>query len=524
MHAVLRRMHPAVKAGCFQIYEKGSVRRLLCSVLFLVSLLSFGWITVKAWGFIAPPPVVVSAPTTTRSVPSTFVIPITVGDVTGIGIVAYQFNLVFDPAVIHTSGSNFGCSTAGTLSSAAGLSATCNVNPSGTLRVSVSGANGMTGSGTILNVTFTTDAAATAGNVSPLNFDEVTFFNSGGVVANTPVNGQITLIGGTPTPTATPTITPSTTPTPTVTPTATPTSTPTATPTNTPTATPTATATTTPTPTAKTLFDYDGDQKADVSVFRPSNGLWFLDRSQAGGFVLQLGNATDQIAPADFDGDGKTDIAVYRQASGTWYIYNSATSTYTTTGFGVAEDMPAPGDYDGDGKADIAIYRPSTGTWWIYRSTLGLIAIQFGLPDDVPVPGDFDGDANTDLVVFRPSNGVWYMQRSTAGGYAIQFGNATDKIAPADYDGDGKMDVAIYRASQGTWYIVNSSNGDYPVQVFGLSTDIPAPGDYDGDGKADVAIFRPSNGQWWLNRTTAGLTVVQFGLNGDQPTQNAFGN
>ncbi|CAN5365612.1 hypothetical protein BH10ACI3_BH10ACI3_21210 [soil metagenome] len=300
----------------------------------------------------------------------------------------------------------------------------------------------------------------------------------------------------------------------------TPTNTPTATPTNTQTATPTAS----PTPLVRTEFDYDGDGRSDVSVYRPSNGLWYLQRSTAGETATQFGISTDKIAPADFDGDGKTDVAVYRQASGTWYIYNSATATYTTTGFGIAEDLPAPGDYDGDGKADIAIYRPSTGTWWLNRSTAGLTAVQFGLAGDVPVPGDYDGDGKADLVVYRPSNGVWYMQRSTAGGYAIQFGNSTDKIVPADYDGDGKMDVAVYRPSQGTWYSVNSSNGAYPVQVFGLSDDIPVPGDYDGDGKADVGIFRPSNGQWWLNRTTSGLTVTQFGSNGDKPTESAFGN
>ncbi|CAN5373344.1 hypothetical protein BH10ACI3_BH10ACI3_02820 [soil metagenome] len=271
-------------------------------------------------------------------------------------------------------------------------------------------------------------------------------------------------------------------------------------------------------------FDYDGDGKADVSVFRPSDGIWFIDRSQAGGFAIQFGALADKIAPVDFDGDGKTDVAVYRPTQGTWYIYNSATATITTTGFGIAEDIPAPGDYDGDGKADVAIYRPSTATWWLNRSTAGLIAIQFGLSGDIPVPGDFDGDGKADLVVYRPSNGVWYMQRSTAGGFAIQFGNATDKIVPADYDGDGKLDVAIYRPLQTTWYIVNSSNGQYPVQVFGLATDIPAPADYDGDGKADVAIFRPTNGQWWMNRTTAGLTVMQFGITGDRPTPSAFGN
>ncbi len=274
------------------------------------------------------------------------------------------------------------------------------------------------------------------------------------------------------------------------------------------------------------FFDFDGDGVTDIAVFRPSNGLWFrrISYSQTATRVFQWGADGDKIAPADYDGDSIADIAVFRPSGGAWYIVNSSTTSPATLIFGLESDLPVPADYDGDGKADIAIYRPSTGQWWLNRTTAGLTAIQFGLEGDVPVPGDFDGDGKADLVVFRPSNGIWYMQRSTAGGFAIQFGNSKDKIAPADYDGDGKMDVGIYRPSQGTWYSVNSSNGGYPVTVFGLSTDIPVPGDYDGDGKADIAIFRPSNGQWWLNRTTSGLTVVQYGSNGDKPTMSAFGN
>ena len=70
---------------------------------------------------------------------------------------------------------------------------------------------------------------------------------------------NVTISGGTPTPTNTPTATPTNTPT--ATPTATPTNTPTATPTNTPTATPTSTPTSTPTatPTPGGGAGFEGD-------------------------------------------------------------------------------------------------------------------------------------------------------------------------------------------------------------------------------------------------------------------------
>jgi len=139
----------------------------------------------------------VTAPTLFKSKPSTFSIPITVDNISGLGVFAFQFNVLYNPAVIDPSGVNFGCSTAGTLAGDAGLTPTCNILPDGTLRVSVSGVAPMTGSGTVMNLTFATDAAAVLGSTSPLTFENVFFFNSGGALANVPHNGQVTVIGPT---------------------------------------------------------------------------------------------------------------------------------------------------------------------------------------------------------------------------------------------------------------------------------------------------------------------------------------
>jgi hypothetical protein len=142
-------------------------------------------------------PVAITAPFLTKTRPSTFVVPISVGDISGNGILAFQFNIVYNPAVIDPSGVNFGCSTTGTLAETANLTATCNVQPDGVLRVAVSGTGAMTGSGTILKVTFATDPATVPGNTSPLTFQNLFFFNGSGPVATNPTNGQVMIVGAT---------------------------------------------------------------------------------------------------------------------------------------------------------------------------------------------------------------------------------------------------------------------------------------------------------------------------------------
>lgn len=137
-------------------------------------------------------------------------------------------------------------------------------------------------------------------------------------------------------------------------------------------------------------FDYDGDGKSDLSVFRPSDGNWYINNSSNNSLsVLQFGISGDLIAPADFDGDGKTDICVFRPGDGGWYRLNSSNNTFTPVQFGTDGDLPVPGDFDGDGKADLVVFRPSSGTWYLLRTTGGFTGFKFGANGDILTPHAF---------------------------------------------------------------------------------------------------------------------------------------
>ncbi len=277
-------------------------------------------------------------------------------------------------------------------------------------------------------------------------------------------------------------------------------------------------------PTARRPFDFDGDGKTDISIFRPSAGEWWYSKSSNGGnAALQFGTSTDKLTPADFTGDGKTDIAFWRPSTGFWFVLRSEDSSFLSFPFGTTGDVPFVGDFDADGKADPGVFRPSTLTWFISKSTGGTIIQTFGATGDLPVVADYDGDGKSDIAIYRPSVGEWWIQRSGNNSvYAFQFGNSTDKPVQGDYTGDGKADAAFFRPSNGFWFILRSEDSSFFSVPFGTSGDVPSPGDYDGDGKFDTAVFRPSNVTWFINRTSAGILIATFGAAGDVSVPNVY--
>lgn len=140
------------------------------------------------------------------------------------------------------------------------------------------------------------------------------------------------------------------------------------------------------------VADFDGDGQTDFSVFRPSDGTWYLLESGSNTFrARQFGMSGDKIVPGDYDGDGRTDMAVYRpnpaQPGNLWYILRSSDSSYfITVPWGISTDTPVPGDYDGDGRTDVAVYR--AGVWYIVQSSNGnLTTRDYGSAGDIPVAG-----------------------------------------------------------------------------------------------------------------------------------------
>jgi hypothetical protein len=143
--------------------------------------------------------------------------------------------------------------------------------------------------------------------------------------------------------------------------------------------------------------DYDGDGKTDYAVWRPWIAYWAVTKS-SGNYSKEASNViwkqwglpSDYVMGGDYTGDSLADLVVWRPSNGTWYICSSSTAFDCSKGtgvqFGFPGDQPVHFDMDGDGRLDYAVFRPSNSTWYVRSSATNQVLVkQFGSKNDYPV-------------------------------------------------------------------------------------------------------------------------------------------
>lgn len=143
--------------------------------------------------------------------------------------------------------------------------------------------------------------------------------------------------------------------------------------------------------------DFDGDRKSDYAIWRPQSGYWAVinsksnfDKSSSDVIWKQWGVTGDFPMSGDYTGDGKADLVVWRPSDGSWYVCKSETGFNCSQGqriqFGLPGDVPIHFDMDGDKVLDYAVWRPSNGVWYVKSSVSGaVIAKQYGATGDYPI-------------------------------------------------------------------------------------------------------------------------------------------
>ncbi len=339
-------------------------------------------------------------------------------------------------------------------------------------------------------------------------------------------------------------------------------------------------------------FDFDGDGNDDLFLYRPGAGAVFVLKATGNGNFLTVGQPVgdngsddpngiggydllspdDQVFPFDFDGDGKDDLFLYRPGTGAVFVLKSnGDGNFTAVGQPVGDngsdepngiggynllsprDKVFPFDFNGDGKDDLFLYRPGTGAVFVLKSNGDGNFTAVGQPvgdngSDLPngIGGydllsandqvfsfDFNADGKDDLCLFRPGTGAVFVLKSNGDGNFVAVGKPVgdngsaepngiggydllspqDKVFPFDFDGDGTDDLFLYRPGMGAVFVLRSNgdgnftavgqpvgdNGsDDPNGIGGYDllspNDQVFPFDFDRDRRHDLLLYRPGTG------------------------------
>jgi endonuclease/exonuclease/phosphatase family metal-dependent hydrolase len=168
------------------------------------------------------------------------------------------------------------------------------------------------------------------------------------------------------------------------------------------------------------IGDVDGDGRSDLLVWRAPSGIWFWLTSSSGysysaSGMRQWGTKTLADVPmlGDFDGDRRADLTVWRPGTGMWF-WLTAASGYSTSASGMRQ---------WGGLGDVPVISTT------FRNTGGGGA---GAPAPTPAPAPAPAPAPSPSPAPAPTSGVplRVLQWNTHhGGYGTDGVYSTDRLA-----------------------------------------------------------------------------------------------
>jgi len=267
-------------------------------------------------------------------------------------------------------------------------------------------------------------------------------------------------------------------------------------------------------PTSVVVGDFNGDNKADITLPGGQNGpatvtvaLGKGDGTFQAPVIYPVGTGPTAVAVGDFDGDGKSDLAVTNFGDSTVSILLGNGDGTFRSGLayptGGSPTSIAVADFNGDGIADLVV--GGAGLSIMIGKGDGSFNAPVSLPNlanpSSVVVGDFNGDGKADLGVWAPAgsslqillgNGNGTFQNGpVALSLASVQANLSGILTTADFNNDGKADISV-TGPRGSFILLGNGDGTFQSSA-AQSTLGTVAGDFNGDNLPDLAGVNANN-------------------------------